>query len=81
LALLKFQNLYNLINVLKKITKKISLYVFPIFFQSMASLEKWRCDAPNGTTQLYLHPKVHKNENPFRYFNYECMHFKVVHFL
>jgi hypothetical protein len=37
----------------KKITKKISLhvsYIFPKFDG------KWRCDVPNGTTHLYLHP-------------------------
>jgi len=39
----------------KKFIKNLSLCELPIFFQSLMGLEKWRCDVPSGTTQLYLH--------------------------
>jgi hypothetical protein len=29
---------------------------FLYIFQSLISLEKWRCDVPCGTTQSYFHP-------------------------
>jgi len=40
----------------KTFIKNLSLYELPIFFQSLMGSEKWRCDIPSGTTQLYLHP-------------------------
>jgi len=56
---MKFQNLYNLINVLNQIfLLKTFFYVFSIFFQSLMGLEKLRCDVPCGTTQPYFHPQV-----------------------
>jgi hypothetical protein len=44
---------------------KTFFYAFPIFFQSLMGLEKWRCDGPSGTTitQLFLHSRL----DPFPY--------------
>jgi hypothetical protein len=59
--LLKFQNLWKLINVLIHIYIYIYIYlfieVFSMIFQSSMSLRKSRCDFPSGTTQRCFHPK------------------------
>jgi hypothetical protein len=64
----KIQNSFCIFEVSKSIQpsqciqqmflSKKFLYVFPIFFQSLMSLETLRCDVPCGTTQSYFHSKV-----------------------
>jgi hypothetical protein len=54
LTLLKFQNLWNLINVLiKNIWKYLFKCVLYIFKSSMGP-KNLRCDIPNGTTQGWV---------------------------
>jgi hypothetical protein len=57
--LLRFQNLWNLINVFKKkIYENVHLSV-SCFFQSSMNPRKSRCDIPSGTTQGWACPFTH----------------------
>jgi hypothetical protein len=51
LILLKFQNLWNLINVFIKKIMKIFIEVFLMIFQNLMGPEKSKCGILNGTTQ------------------------------
>jgi hypothetical protein len=51
LKLLKFQNLWNLINVFIKTIIKIFIEVFPMIFQILMGPKKSRCDVLSGITQ------------------------------
>jgi len=61
LILLKFQILWNLINVLiKKHNENIYLNV-SFFKKSLRGSIESRCDVPNGTTQGWVCPMMWKN--------------------